>query len=175
MEGTLTGQTVPTWVTVLSITVFAVVVFLLVGPRPAGVAGSIDVSALPWVNAGINTVTAGLLLAGFAAIRAKRVQLHRWLMTSALLASATFLVSYVTYHWFSVGPTRYTGSFRALYLGILLSHVVLATVILPLALTTWYRGWTGRVVDHRRVAPRTLALWLYVALTGVLITVMAHG
>jgi putative membrane protein len=164
----------PRWVGVLSGAVFLAVLFLLTGPRPAGVAGSVDVSFLPWLNAALNATTATLLLAAFAAIKAKRVQLHKTLMTTALGASATFLVSYVVYHWFSAGPTHYEGPFRAGYLVVLISHVVLATIILPAALTTWYRGWTGRVAAHRSIAPWTFGLWLYVAVTGVLITVLAH-
>ena len=167
-------QATPRWVGVVSGAVFLAVLFLLVGPRPAGVAGAVDVSLLPWLNALLNAATALLLLAAFVAIKVRRVQLHKWLMTTALGASATFLVSYVVYHWFSAGPTHYEGPFRGLYLVVLLSHVVLATIILPAALTTWYRGWTGRVTAHRSIAPWTFGLWLYVAVTGVLITVLAH-
>lgn len=159
----------------LSAVVCAVVAFLLVGPRPEGVAGSVDVSALPWVNAGINSVTTVVLIAGFAAIRAKRVGLHRVLMTTALGLSAVFLVVYVTYHWFSAGPVRYQGDFRYVYLFVLASHILLAIVVLPLALTTWARGWFGAIADHRRIAPATFAIWLYVTVTGVLIVTMAHG
>lgn len=170
--GTASEERIPRWVTALSVTVFLVVAVLLGRPPRAG---GPDVSLLPWLNAGINAVTAVLLVAGWLAIRARRVTLHRWLMTSCLGASAAFLVSYVTYHWLSPGPAHYEGPLRWLYLAILASHVVLAAVILPLALTTWYRGWTGRLVAHRRTAPRTLVLWLYVAITGVLITVLAHS
>lgn len=167
-------QSTPRWVGVISGTVFLVVAFLLTGPRPAGVAGSVDVSFLPWLNAALNGSTFVLLIAAFAAIKQRRIQLHQRLMTTALGASALFLVSYVVYHWFSAGPTHYEGPFRAGYLAMLLSHVVLATVILPAALTTWYRGWTGRIVAHRAIAPWTFGLWLYVAATGVLITVLVH-
>src|SRR5262245_59811183 len=136
-------------VTLLSIALLAVIAFLLLGPRPAGVAGAIDVSALPWVNATINSVTTVVLLCAYAAIRAKRVRLHRALMLTAFALSALFLVVYVTYHWFSVGPTRYEGDYRAVYLLILLTHVSLATIILPLALTTLSRGLRGEISRHR--------------------------
>ncbi len=155
--------------------VCVVVAFLLLGPRPEGVAGSVDVSMLPWVNAGINSVTTVVLLAGFAAIRAKRVALHRALMTTALGLSVVFLVVYVTYHWFSAGPVRYEGDFRGFYLFVLATHVLLAIAVLPLALTTWARGWFGAIADHRRIAPATFGVWLYVTVTGVLIVTMAHG
>jgi putative membrane protein len=166
---------VPRWVLAVSAVVCVVVGALILGPRPDGVAGALDVSALPWVNAGINTVTTALLIAGFVAIRLRRVALHRALMTSALGFSALFLVSYVVYHWFSAGPTRYEGPGRALYLVMLGTHVVLAAVILPAALTTWLRGFGGQIAAHRRIAPATLGAWLYVSITGVLITWMAHG
>jgi putative membrane protein len=159
----------------VSIAVSVVVAILILAPRPEGFAGAIDVSALPWVNAAINTLTAGILVAGFAAIRAGRIALHRRLMTTALGTSSAFLASYVVYHTFSPGPAHYEGPWRGLYLFVLLTHVVLAALILPAALTTWLRGWTGRVADHRRIAPATLAVWLYVSVTGVLVTWMAHG
>jgi putative membrane protein len=110
----------------VSAAVCAVVAGLILGPRPDGVAGALDVSALPWVNAGINTVTAALLVAGFVAIKRRRILLHRALMTSALACSALFLGSYVVYHWFSAGPTRYDGPGRVAYLVLLVTHVVLA-------------------------------------------------
>jgi putative membrane protein len=169
------GASPPRWILVLSAGVCAAVAFLILGPRPEGVAGAVDVSLLPWVNAAINSLTMLLLLAGFVAIRRKNVILHRRLMTASLACSAAFLVSYVIYHWFSAGPTLYEGPFRLGYLFMLLTHVVLAAVILPAALTTWWRGWSGQVASHRRVAPTTLAVWLYVTVTGVLITVLAHG
>jgi putative membrane protein len=165
----------PRWILVLSAGVCSAVAFLILGPRPEGAAGAVDVSLLPWVNAAINSVTLLLLLAGFVAIRQKRVILHRRLMTASLACSAAFLVSYVIYHWFSAGPTRYEGPFRLGYLIMLITHVVLAAIILPAALTTWWRGWSGQVTSHRRIAPTTLAIWLYVTVTGVLITVLAHG
>lgn len=159
----------------LSATICLVVAFLILGPRPEGVAGALDVGLLPWVNAALNAITTVLLVTGFAAIRARRIALHRALMTSALACSALFLCSYVVYHWFSAGPTVYEGPLRGLYLVILITHVVLASLILPAALTTWFRGYTGRIAQHRRIAPTTLAVWLYVAITGVVITLMAHG
>ncbi len=168
-------QTIQRVIYAISVVVCLAVAFLILGPRPEGVAGMVDVSALPWVNAGINSLTTLVLVAGFAAIRAGRVELHKWLMTSALGLSAVFLVVYIVYHWFSTGPVRYQGDFRSLYLFVLVTHVVLASVILPLALTAWFRGWSGKVDKHRRIAPATLALWLYVTVTGVMIVGMAHG
>jgi len=162
-------------ISVVSVALVLVVAFLLLGPRPAGVAGSVDVSMLPWVNAAINSVTTCVLLSAYVAIRAKRVRVHRALMLTAFGLSSLFLVVYVTYHWFSVGPTPYEGQFRALYLLILLTHVLLAVVILPLALTTLGRGLRGEIPRHRPLARITLPIWLYVTVTGVVIVWMAHG
>lgn len=159
----------------LSLAVCGLVAFLMLGPRPDGVAGAVDVSALPLVNAALNSVTAVLLVAGFVAVRTGRIALHKGLMLGAFGTSALFLLSYVVYHWFSVGPARYEGPFRGAYLLMLLTHVVLAAVILPLALTTLVRGWTGAVAAHRPLARVTLPLWLYVAVTGVLIVWLTHG
>lgn len=160
---------------VISAVLCAVVAFLILGPRPDGVAGAIDVSALPAVNASVNGLTSLVLVAGFVAVRSKRIVLHRRLMLTAFGLSTVFLLSYVTYHWFSVGPARYKGEWRALYFVILFTHIPLAAIILPLALTTLTRGWTGAIARHRRIAPLTLALWLYVSVTGVAIYWMAHG
>lgn len=150
------------------------VAFLILGPRPASLAGSVDVSFLPKVNATLNTVTATLLLCGYAAIKTRRIRLHRNLMISAFTSSTLFLLTYVVYHWFKEGPARYHGEWRAVYLVILLTHIVLAAGILPLALMTLVRGLTGAFERHRRIAPTTLAIWLYVSVTGVLIYWMAH-
>jgi putative membrane protein len=159
----------------VSAALVVVIAFLLLGPRPPGVAGAVDVSALPWVNAAINSVTTCVLVAAYVAIRAKKVRVHRALMLTAFALSSLFLVVYVTYHWFSVGPTHYEGRFRALYLVILLTHILLAVVILPLALTTLGRGLRNEVARHRPLARVTLPIWLYVTVTGVLIVWMTHG
>lgn len=159
----------------LSLAVCGAVAFLMLGPRPDGVAGAVDVSALPLVNAGLNSLTTVLLVAGFVAVRTGRVALHKALMLAAFSTSAVFLLSYVVYHWFSVGPARYEGPWRGAYLAMLASHVLLAAVILPLALTTLVRGWTGAVDRHRPLARVTLPLWLYVTVTGVLIVWLTHG
>ena len=162
-------------ISAVSVALVLVVAFLLLGPRPPGVAGAVDVSRLPWVNAAINSVTTCVLVSAYVAIRAKRVRLHRALMLTAFGLSSLFLVVYVTYHWFSVGPTHYEGRFRGLYLTILVTHVLLAVVILPLALTTLGRGLRNEIQRHRPLARITLPIWLYVTVTGVVIVVMAHG
>ena len=158
----------------LSVVLCAAVAVLVLGPVPPGMAGLVDVSALPFVNASLNALTASLLVAGAVAVKTRRVDLHKRLMSSAFGTSTAFLLSYVTYHWFSAGPVVYQGAYRSVYLFVLLTHIVLAAIILPLALTTLARGWFGAIEAHRRIAPATLGLWLYVSVTGVLIVAMAH-
>jgi putative membrane protein len=162
-------------INILSGVICLVVAVLILGPRPPGVAGAIDVSALPAVNASLNACTTLILIAGFTAIRLRRITLHKRLMISAFVLSAAFLVTYVIYHTFSAGPAVYEGAYRGLYFFILFTHIPLAAIILPFALTTLARGWLGAIARHRRIAPWTLALWLYVSVTGVAIYWMAHG
>ena len=95
-------------------------------------------------------------------------------MLSAFACSATFLVTYVIYHWFKSGPRAYQGDWPTLYLVILITHIVLAMVILPLALLTLYRGWTRQDTSHRALARITLPVWLYVSVTGVVIYGMLY-
>lgn len=159
----------------ISAVLCAVVAFLILGPRPEWAVGKVDVTLLPTVNAALNATTGALLIAGFAAIKAKKIELHKRLMLSAFATSSAFLTTYVVYHWFKAGPKPYEGDFRGIYLFILLTHIVLAAVILPFALNTLWRGWTGRIVEHRRIAPGTLATWLYVSATGVLIYWMLYA
>ncbi len=156
---------------VVSALLAGAVFFLIYGPRPPGGEG-LDVSMLPVVNASFNALSAALLVAGAVAVKRGALELHRKLMLRAFAGSAAFLVSYLLYHWFKPNPARYTGDFRGLYLVILITHIVLAAVILPLALTTLHRGWTGQLDGHRKIARITFPLWLYVSVTGVLIFLM---
>ena len=130
---------------IVSVVISAAVAFLILGPRPEGIEGALDVSVLPLVNATLNGITTILLLIGYTFIRQKKRQQHRNVMLSAFGTSGAFLVSYVIYHWFKAGPKLYTGEFTEIYLFILLTHIVLAAIIIPLALVTLYRGWTGTV------------------------------
>lgn len=130
---------------------------------------------LPAVNAVLNSVSAVLLLAGYRNIRRRNIPAHRACMLAAFAVSTLFLISYLTYH-FQVGsiPFRRQGWIRPVYFTILLTHVVLAAAILPLALVTLHRAWRERFDQHRRLARWTLPLWLYVSLTGVAIYAMLY-
>lgn len=125
---------------------------------------------LPTLNATLNATSAVLLLAGFLLIRRGKVTAHKACMLGAFAVSTLFLVSYVTYHYHA-GSTPFAGrgAIRPVYFSMLISHVVLAASILPLAIITLRRALRGQYDRHARIARRTLPLWMYVSVTGVLI------
>lgn len=132
---------------------------------------------LPTVNATLNGIGALLLLSGYAMIRRRNVGAHRACMVAAFVVSMLFLTSYLTYHYYA-GSTAFagTGWLRPLYFSILITHVVLAAVVPPLALMTLWRAYKGRFEAHARLARWTLPIWLYVSITGVIVYLMLyHG
>jgi uncharacterized membrane protein YozB (DUF420 family) len=135
----------------------------------------VTVESLPAVNATLNGIAGILLLIGFLLIRSRHIDLHRRFMLAAFAASALFLVSYLVYHA-QVGSVRFTrqGFVRPLYFTILVTHVVLAAAVLPLAIVTLTRGLNGRFPAHRAIARWTLPIWLYVSVTGVLVYVLLY-
>ena len=165
------------WIKIIYIVSFIIsgaVAFLILGPRPEGVNGSLDVTALPKVNASINAITTLLLILGYFLIIKRKRRLHKNVMLSSFAMSAAFLVSYIIYHWFKSGPKIYNGDFSTLYYFILITHIILAAAIIPLALLTLYRGWTDNLRLHKKIAKITLPLWLYVSVTGVTIYLMLY-
>jgi uncharacterized membrane protein YozB (DUF420 family) len=135
----------------------------------------LSLSDLPTVNAVLNASSAVLLALGFVMIRTGRRDAHRRLMLTALTTSSLFLASYLVYH-FHVGSVRFggTGTIRTVYLTILVTHTVLAVVIVPLVLVTFRLALRGRFPAHRRLARITLPLWAYVSVTGVVIYWMLY-
>ena len=134
-----------------------------------------SVSGLPALNATLNAVAALFLAAGYYFIRRRNRRAHRASMLSAFTASALFLVSYVVYHANAGSkPFPGTGPIRAVYFSILITHVVLAAAILPMALVTLSRAWRERFDRHVRIARWTLPIWLYVSVTGVVIYLMLY-
>jgi len=133
------------------------------------------ISDLPTLNAALNGISAVLLTAGYVLIRGGRPDLHKRCMLAALTTSALFLVSYVVYH-LNTGsrPFPGQGAIRAVYFSILVTHVILAAAILPLALTTAARGLLNQYDRHVRIARWTLPIWLYVSVTGVVIYLMLY-
>ena len=134
-----------------------------------------QISDLPAVNATLNAIAAICLIAGYVQIRRGRRELHKRCMLAALTASAIFLVCYVIYH-VNTGSRPFPGQgvIRVVYFSILITHVILAATILPLALMTAARGLTAQYARHVRIARWTLPLWLYVSVTGVLIYLMLY-
>jgi uncharacterized membrane protein YozB (DUF420 family) len=159
---------------VLSFAIVAVVGLLLVTHEP-GRPWSAEAAALPALNASLNATAAALLAVGWAAIRRRRIPLHRACMLGACAVSALFLVSYVSYHYL-VGSRPFTGQgwIRWAYFPILVSHVVLAAAMVPFVLTTAYRALSGDFVRHVRLARLTLPVWLYVSVTGVVVYLLLH-
>jgi putative membrane protein len=132
-------------------------------------------SDLPLVNACLNGLSTLFLSLGYYFIRKGRQIAHRNCMIAALTTSTLFLVSYLTYH-FNAGRTVFANPawFRPIYLVILLTHTVLAVVILPLVMMTVSRAFRSRWDLHKRIARWTLPLWLYVSVTGVVIYLLLY-
>ena len=135
----------------------------------------ITISNLPMINAALNSVSAVLLTAGYLMVRGRRIEAHRKCMIAAFVVSALFLTSYLVYHYHA-GSKGFTlnGWIRPVYFTILISHIILAALILPLALRTLYLAWRKQFAKHRRIARLTLPLWLYVSVTGVIIYFMLY-
>ncbi len=136
---------------------------------------------LPAVNASLNGLSAILLTAGFICIRQKKITAHRNCMISAFCVSAIFLICYLTYHTYLAvvlhkGPTRFLNPpwFRPIYLTILLTHTVLAIVIVPLIFITLFRALRERFDQHKKIARWTLPLWMYVSVTGVIVYLLLY-
>ena len=154
--------------------VVVIVAVLLQGRQPqTGVVHG--VSALPAVNAALNGTSAVLLTAGYCFIRQRKVTAHKTCMLTAFGVSSLFLVSYVVYHYHAGSkPFGGTGWIRGVYYPLLISHLSLAAVIIPLALTTIYRAWREQFARHKRLARWTLPVWLYVSVTGVIVYWMLY-
>lgn len=132
--------------------------------------GSFDARSLPFFHAVLNGSTAVLLVTGYFLIRKKKVNLHRAVMLTAFLLSAIFLVSYVVTH-ISTPDAKFggEGAIRYVYFFILISHIILSIPVLPLAMFAIYRGLNGEIAKHKKVVRYTFPVWLYVAITGVLV------
>ena len=134
-----------------------------------------DLSNLPALNAILNSISGLFLVSGYVMIRRRRISAHRACMLGAFTTSTLFLVSYLTYHA-NVGSVAFTGQgpIRLVYFTILITHIVLAAVILPLALITLVHALRERFDRHARIARWTFPVWLYVSVTGVVVYVMLY-
>lgn len=134
-----------------------------------------SIGDLPALNATLNGLSAVFIATGYVLIRRGHRDLHKRCMLAALVTSSLFLVSYVIYHANTGSrPFPGTGVIRLVYFAILITHVVLAALILPLALTTTARGLKAQYARHVRIARWTLPIWLYVSVTGVVIYLMLY-
>jgi uncharacterized membrane protein YozB (DUF420 family) len=135
----------------------------------------ISISDLPALNATLNAVAGCFLAAGYVFMRRHDIARHRASMIAAFVTSSLFLVSYLTYHW-HIGsrPFPHHGPIRAVYFTILISHILLAMAIVPMAIVTMSRGLRGRIRQHRAIARWTWPIWMYVSVTGVIVYVMLY-
>ncbi|HEX4067387.1 MAG TPA: DUF420 domain-containing protein [Acidobacteriaceae bacterium] len=148
--------------------------FWLIYVHPASDAAAVHFTFLPNLNALLNGLAAIALLAGFYFIRTKRIAAHRASMMTAFVFSSLFLISYIANHALH-GDTLYPVHDRVfyyVYLPLLISHIVLATLALPVVLITFYLALSRRFPIHKKVARWTFPLWLYVSVTGVVVRVM---
>lgn len=147
--------------------VIPIVVAILFGVKIDG----FDLTFLPQIYAGINGLTAIVLIAALIAIKARKIQLHRGLIRVALLLSLLFLVLYVAYHMTS-DSTSYGGESRMLYFSLLISHIVLSVAVIPVVLFTYLFAWEGNFERHKKWTKIAFPIWLYVAVSGVIVYVM---
>jgi len=170
--------------------IFSVVVFAavaLLGNVKLNISVPFDVHVFAAANAVINSIIALLLIAALLAVKQKNYKLHKQLMITALILSVVFLVSYVAHHLLAgearygdsnhdgeVSPAELTavGGTRSIYFLILITHIFLASVILPFILYTAYKGLTADFAQHKKIARYTWPLWLYVAVSGPVVYLM---
>ncbi|WP_448518278.1 DUF420 domain-containing protein [Rhodoflexus sp.] len=171
---------------VISVAIPLVVALLLFVPQ-TGKLGDVDVSILPHINALLNSATSLCLILAWFFIKNRNENMHRNLMITALILSSLFLVSYVIYH-FQAPSTKFgdtngdgvlsnvelaaVGITRSVYLFILLTHILLAVVVVPIVLVAFYFGLTNQRARHKKIVKFTFPIWLYVAITGVLVYLM---
>jgi putative membrane protein len=122
------------------------------------------------INATINSLVSVLLILAIIMVKQKNYEAHKNLMFGAIILSSLFLVSYIAHHLFA-GDTAFggEGNIRYVYFFILISHIILAAVILPFILLTAYRSLVGEFAAHKKIARYTFPLWLYVSVTGVIV------
>jgi putative membrane protein len=157
------------WITVISIIVPLIVVVLF-GVRLPNVD---PLYFLPPIYASINALTAILLIVAVWAIKNGKTRMHQNLMTTCILLSLLFLLMYVAYHMTSdATPYGGEGALRYLYFFILISHIALSIVIIPLVLKTYARAYLKKFDAHKKLAKITFPIWLYVAVSGVIVYLM---
>lgn len=134
-----------------------------------------SIRMLPALNAILNATSGILIIIGYVMIRRKKVAAHRACMIGAVSTSIIFLISYLIYH-FNVGATRFagTGWSRPFYFTVLISHTILAVMLVPFVVVTLRRALKGDFARHRKVARWTFPMWVYVSITGVIVYFMLY-
>ena len=157
------------WIVVLSIAIPLVVAVLFFVKIP----NATPLPFLPPIYATINGLTAVLLVAAVIAVKQGKLKLHENLMKGAIACSLLFLVMYVAYHM-TTPATKFgdEGNIKYLYYFILLTHILLSIAIIPMVLITYVRALAERFDKHKKIAKITFPLWLYVAVTGVVVYLM---
>lgn len=157
------------WIIVLSIGIPLVVAMLFVVKIP----NAKPLNFLPPIYATINGITAILLIVAVWAIKHKNIRLHQNLMKTAIACSILFLGMYIAYHMTSKSTSfEGEGSIRYVYYFILLTHIILSILVIPLVLVTFVRALAERFDRHKKIARITFPIWLYVAVTGVIVYLM---
>ena len=155
------------WLISILIPVVVAILFTVKIPNVA------SLSFLPPIYATVNGVTAVILLIALNAIKNKNIKFHESLMKTAILLSLVFLLMYVAYHMTSDStPYGGEGFIRYVYFFILISHIILSIGIIPMVLFTYVRAFTNQFEDHKKIARYTFPIWLYVAVTGVIVYFM---
>ena len=131
----------------------------------------IDLGFLPRIYAGLNALTAFFLILALLAVKRKNIVQHRFFIRICLLLSILFLLLYIAYHMTS-DPTSYGGKYPAAYYFILISHILLSIAVIPIVLLTYLFAWEGDFERHKKWNKFAFHIWLYVAVTGVIVYIM---
>lgn len=162
-----------TWIIILSV-IIPVVVAILFGVNLQELGFDVKpLTFLPPIYASINALTALVLVLGFVAIQNKNIIRHKRLMQFAIMLSLTFLMMYIVYHMTS-DSTKYGGEgiIKYVYYIILITHILMSIIVIPFVLITYVRAITNNIERHKRIAKITFPLWLYVAISGVVVYIM---
>lgn len=161
-------------ITIISVLIPIVVTVLFFGlSKSFTKINGLDVTLLPHINAILNASTFACLVLGGVAIKQKNIKIHRIFMMTAFVLSSIFLVSYVIYHN-NAESTKFGGEgiIKIIYLFILITHIILATLVVPFVLTAIYFAWTNQIQRHKKIVKWTYPIWTYVAASGVVVYLM---
>jgi putative membrane protein len=161
------------WIIILSFSVIVFAAVVALGRVKLDIEPGFDVRIFARINAVINSTVSVLLIAGLVSVKSKKYLLHKRIMLSAIVLSSLFLISYICHHLLA-GETKFggAGTIKYIYYFILGTHIVLAGIILPFILFSAYRALTGEFDKHRKLVRFTWPVWLYVAVTGVVVYFM---